>query len=392
LTYTRALVLQSISCEVPYDSKISSDSVPMICRFLYIVGQLGAGGLERQLCYLLQAMDRRRYLPGVAVLNFQEDDIYASRIRALGVPLYPVPSLSSIAAKLQALWYLVKQLKPEVVHSYSAYTNFGAWWATLGSRSIPVGAVRGDFRQEKSGFTRRFGAINFRWPRTQIYNSFSAAEEAKRSKSLFVPQQIVVVSNGLDLRRFTMAPLSTNGRAEVVGIGSLLPLKRWDRLTKAALEIKHRGLECRIRIAGNGPLRRSLEQEAQDNGLANQIILIGHYDDIPGLLARASFLVHTSDSEGCPNAVMEAMACGRAVIAMDAGDVPLLVEDGKTGFVVRCGDDKRLVECMATLIANRQLCRRMGEAGRAKAEREFGLDRLVSDTFAAYRAAGWEDV
>jgi glycosyltransferase involved in cell wall biosynthesis len=88
---------------------------------------------------------------------------------------------------------------------------------------------------------------------------------------------------------------------------------------------------------------------------------------------------------------MEAMACGRAVVATDAGDVRHLVEDGKTGFVVRRGDDATLVERMVTLITDQDLCRSMGEAGRAKAVREFGLDRLVADTFDAYRAAGWRD-
>jgi glycosyltransferase involved in cell wall biosynthesis len=102
--------------------------------------------------------------------------------------------------------------------------------------------------------------------------------------------------------------------------------------------------------------------------------------------------VHTSDSEGCPNVVMEAMACGRAVVATDAGDVPTLVEDGKTGFVVPRGDEATLLARLVTLMTDHDLCRRMGEAGRAKAEQQFGLDRLVSETLAAYRAMGWIDV
>jgi glycosyltransferase involved in cell wall biosynthesis len=88
---------------------------------------------------------------------------------------------------------------------------------------------------------------------------------------------------------------------------------------------------------------------------------------------------------------MEAMACGRAVVAMDAGDIPHLVEDGKTGFVVRRGDDATLVARLITLITDWQLCQSMGEASRARAEREFSLDRLVSETLAAYKAAGWKD-
>jgi glycosyltransferase involved in cell wall biosynthesis len=88
---------------------------------------------------------------------------------------------------------------------------------------------------------------------------------------------------------------------------------------------------------------------------------------------------------------MEAMACGRAVVATDAGDVPSLIENGKTGFVVRRGDDATLCSRMVTLMTDLDLCRTMGEAGRAQAERLFGLDRLVSETLAAYRAMGWKE-
>jgi glycosyltransferase involved in cell wall biosynthesis len=108
-------------------------------------------------------------------------------------------------------------------------------------------------------------------------------------------------------------------------------------------------------------------------------------------LKGAKFLVHTSESEGCPNVVMEAMACGLPVIAMEAGDIPYLVEEGKTGFVVRQNDEKTFAERVLQLLADEDLCFRMGMAARAKAERDFRLERLVSETLAVYRAAGWTD-
>jgi glycosyltransferase involved in cell wall biosynthesis len=363
----------------------------MSCRLLYLVGQLRPGGSERQLWYLLQAMDRYRYGPVVAVWNYHEEDTYVSHMRALDIPLHPLPSASSRYVRLEAFRRLIGRLKPEVIHSYSFHTNFAAWWAVLGRNAIAVGAIRSEFTLAMQENGPWLGRLCARWPRAQICNNFVAAETAGRSKSPFAPRQLHVIRNGIDLQRFHAVPFSSAGQACILGVGSLLPVKRWDRLLGVALSLKRRGLDFQVRLVGDGPLRASLTEQAQALGVADCVEFMGHCDDIPGLLADAMFLAHTSDSEGCPNAVIEAMACGRAVVATDVGDTPSIVDHRKTGFVVPRGDDAALVEHMAILIADRELCRRMGEAGRLKAEREFGLDCLVSETLAAYRAAGWRD-
>lgn len=362
----------------------------MNCRILYLVGQLTAGGLERQLCYLLQAMDRGRYRPAVAVWNFSEADVYVPRIRALNVPLYTFPNIPS-AAKLRVFRRLVRQLAPEVVHSYTFFTNFAAYWGVRGTQSMAFGSIRCDFTFEMKSSSPWLGRLSARWPRDQICNSSLAAETVRRWQSPFVPRRLFVVRNGLDLEQFRSAPPTVGGKIRIVGVGTLEPRKRWDRLLIAARELQRRGFDFLVQIVGDGPLHGSLQQQAQDLGIADRVEFMGYSENIPSLLANAIFLVHTSDSEGYPNVVMEAMACGRAVVATDAGDVPSLVEDGKTGFVVHRGDDATLLARMVTLITDHDLCRRMGEAGRAKAEQQFGLDRLVSETLAAYRAMGWKD-
>lgn len=363
----------------------------MNCRLLYLVGQLGPGGLERQLFSLLQAMDRARYRPEVVVWNFRVDDTFVPQIQNLAVPLHSFPPTLSGAGKLHAFRQLVMKMRPEVVHSYSFYTNFSAWWATLGTRTIPIGAVRSNFVYDKKVSGLFWGNLSARWPDTQVYNNFAGAEAARKSLGMFTPKQIFVVWNGLDLEQLRSVPLSTNDQVRILGVGSLLQVKRWDRLLRAALNLKKIGLNFYIQIAGGGPLRETLEQQAQDLGLTDRVRFIGHVNNVTALLASSSFLVHTSDIEGCPNVVMEAMACGRAVVATDAGDIPALVDDGKTGFVVHLRDEATLVKRLQTLIGNPSLCAQMGEAGRAKAERCFGLDRLVSETFAVYKAAGWRD-
>ncbi len=363
----------------------------MNCRLLYLVGQLGVGGLERQLYYLLQTMDRERYKPAVVVWNYCEEDAYLQQIREFGVPVYSFSGKVSPSAKLRALRHMIRELEPELLHSYSFYTNFAGYWATRYTRVVVVGSIRNELNWSKKEEGPWLGRLSARWPRNQIYNTCSAAETTRSSHSFFIPKRFSVVHNGLDLEMFQSSPLSAHEKVYILGVGSLCLRKRWDRLLLAVVELKQMGIDCSIRIAGEGPLLGSLIQQAQELGIEKHVEFLGHSNDVPSLLADSRLLAHTSDNEGCPNAVMEAMACGRAVVAMDAGDIPYLVEDGKTGFVVGREDITKFVKRVMTLITDVKLCRRMGEAGRLKAEREFRLDRLVKETLAAYRSAGWKD-
>jgi glycosyltransferase involved in cell wall biosynthesis len=352
---------------------------------------LGPGGLERQLYYLLKAMDRERYKPMVVAWNYRENDLYVPQIRDLGVQVFPISGAFSRVAKLLASRRLVRKLRPEVIHSYCFYTNVVAWWATLGYKAIGIGSIRGDFINERRRAGRILGRMSACLPVIQICNSLAAKNNAERFAWVFRPTRILPVRNGLDINLFTFHPLSQR-KPLLLAVGRLYPEKRWDRLLECVALVAAKGLDFSVYLAGDGPLRAELESQARRLGVYGLVQFLGLRRDIPDLLKSSTFLVHTADGEGCPNVVMEAMACGRAVVATDAGDVPLLVEDGKTGFVVRRGEDAALVDRMIRLITDRELCRRMGEAGRAKAEQEFGLDRLVAETLGGYRNAGWKDV
>jgi glycosyltransferase involved in cell wall biosynthesis len=363
----------------------------MNCRILYTLGQLRDGGLERQLYYLLQTMDRDRYQPHVVVWNFREEHKYVSKIKALQVPLYGFPCALSRFEKLKEARMLAHQLRPDIIHSYGFYTNFGAWHAARGTSAIPIGSVRSDFRWAKNEVGLLLGRLCARWPRHQIFNSIGAAEKARADHGLFAPRRVSVVRNGIDLMVFKNSPLPMGSTVRILGIGSLVPVKRWDRLITAASRLNRQGLDFVVRIVGDGPLRKGLGEQVKELNLVDCVQFVDRTDEVAALLSESTFLVHTSDNEGCPNVIMEAMACGRAVIATDAGDAASLIEDGTTGFVVRRGDDEALLRRMTTLIGRRDYCERMGQAGRAKAEREFALERLLAETFAAYRSAGWTD-
>jgi glycosyltransferase involved in cell wall biosynthesis len=361
----------------------------MECRLLYLVGQLGQGGLERQLFYLIRTMNRGRYAPAVAVWRHSSDDRYVQEIRALDVPVVAVGNHLSRSAKLRALRRLVSSVGPEVIHSYTFYTNFAAWWAARGTAAIPIGSIRNTFVFERQQTGKFLGRLCGRWPPAHICNSLSAEETAKRSTTIFRPRRIYVIKNGVDLDQFS--PRCHPQRGYILAVGSLYPRKRWDRLIRAVALLASNGVCPEVMHVGSGPLRGELEAMTKRLYEGHVFRFLGSRQDIPALLADAAFLVHTAEDEGCPNVVLEAMACGRAVVATDAGDLPRLIDNEKTGFVVPRGDETALANRIAILLKDRELCRRMGEAGRMKAERAFGLERLMSETFAAYRAEGWED-
>ncbi|MDH4361612.1 MAG: glycosyltransferase family 4 protein [Nitrospirota bacterium] len=363
--------------------------IPRQSRLLYVVGQLGLGGLERQLYYLLENLDRARYQPSIVVWNLNPDDKYYRDIEELDIPIYGFPAVWNPLSKLKALRALARQVLPEVIHSYGFHTNFAAYYAAWGAGSLAIGSLRGDFvraRQEGGAFK---GALNARWPDCHISNSRASVES---TDGPFRPKRVFVVRNALDLKNFKCVSGTFTKRDYVAAVGSLLPVKRWDRLLKVARVLKTVvGDDIHFQIAGDGPLRSALEKLAGDLGISGCVKFLGAVHDIPTFLSGAKFLVHTSESEGCPNAVMEAMACGLPVVAMEAGEIPYLVEAGKTGFVVSQGDEAMFVRRVTELFSDDDLCSRMGWAAREKAQREFTLERLVLETLAVYRAAGWRD-
>src|SRR5262249_42770993 len=143
--------------------------------------------------------------------------------------------------KLLAFRRLVRELNPDLVHSFTFHTNFAAWWAVKGTRALSVGAVQGDFSEAKRASGPLLGRLSARWPRHQIFNSRAAAEVAAQLATVFVPSGIHVVRNAVDLQRFSYIPLPSAKKARILGVGSLVPVKRWDRLLRVAARLKQIG-------------------------------------------------------------------------------------------------------------------------------------------------------
>jgi glycosyltransferase involved in cell wall biosynthesis len=197
------------------------------------------------------------------------------------------------------------------------------------------------------------------------------------------PDRTVVIRNGV-------APgppprPSRAGPVTVLAVGRLRPPKDFPTLVRAVARLEPGAV--RLEIAGDGPERAALASEIERLGLDGTVELLGTRSDVPDLLAAADVFVLSSDSEGLPMSVLEAMAAGVPVVATAVGGVPELVRDDETGLLVPPRDPGALAAALGKLAADPELRRRLGGAGRRRVENEFSLDAFHRAHLDVYRAA-----
>ncbi len=225
--------------------------------------------------------------------------------------------------------------------------------------------------------------IRFLWRRAAavVANSRGLADLAARSAGA-VP--IRMIPNGVDAARFAPAEeLSREGPVRLVFVGRLVRQKGLDVLLEALARLPEEAC-FEATIIGDGPLRADLAAMAARLGLAAKVRFAGWVSraDMPETLRHADAFVFPSRDEGMPNAVLEAMASGLAVAATRIAGNEELVEEGRTGFLVPPDDAAALTAVVARLVADRNLCWRLGQAGREKVVREYSW-RVVAEAYAA---------
>jgi glycosyltransferase involved in cell wall biosynthesis len=192
-----------------------------------------------------------------------------------------------------------------------------------------------------------------------------------------------VVVNGIDVHLFARDPEPAPRR--IVMIGRLDPQKRPDIAVRALAALRRAHADASLWIAGDGSSRVELDALVADLDLSGSVRFLGARTDVPALLAEAACFVLTSDYEGCPLSVLEAMAAGVPVVATAVGGVPELVVDGETGVLVRPRAPDEVAEAVGKLFANPASARTMGAAGRARARERFTLERMVDSLDELYR-------
>jgi glycosyltransferase involved in cell wall biosynthesis len=308
-----------------------------------------------------------------------------------GLELLPLAPRTEM--DLSAAWRLsraIKALRPDVVHAHDphavAMSALALSMSTQPKRAPLVAARRVDFRLKGNALSR--------WKYGQV-DCFICASEAIRRMLLSdgVPEaRAVTVHEGIDLGRVAAAPPAAlhaelwlpHGSPVVGNVAALVAHKGQRHLVEAAAIVVRQVPDARFVIAGEGELRATLEHQIRHLGLEKHVMLAGFRPDILPLHKAFDIFVMSSVTEGLGTALLDAMACGRPVVATTAGGIPEVVREGVTGFLVPPRDHQAMADAIVKLLKDAELRRRMGEAGLARANAKFSAERMVADTLRIY--------
>jgi glycosyltransferase involved in cell wall biosynthesis len=349
---------------------------------LLFTGGFSVGGAQTYLLQLLERLDRNRFEPAVACL----DDAGPLRAEIERLGLRPTcfrlgQSLAS-PASLRSLGAAVRWIRAgrfDVVHCWMAYANvFGGIACRLAAGPRLVCSIRGLLPggtafHPRPSFDRLHHWIIRRADRL-IVNSDGLARFALEVAR--VPRdRVVCIPNGVDEDRFTIDAVSGASLRQELGLATGDPVIAYvGRLTvekgaTAALEafLAIPGETARLVLVGDGREETSLRRRASAAGATDRVYFLGMRRDLLRILNAADVFLFPSRGEGSPNALLEAMACARPIVATDVPGVRDLVRHDHEALLAPAENDRALGELLRAAVADRDLRQRLGSAARERA-------------------------
>lgn len=359
-------------------------------RVALLAGCLERHGAERQAVFMARSL--RQAGAEVRIYSLTRGDHYEDVLRSEG---FVVEWAGRFRNPLVRVGVLVKQMwgfKPHVVQATLGHNNLHAALVAKMLKAVSIGALRTDL--EKCG--RLMGSWTpylFQKPTGVIVNS-KRGEQQLRASGWTAPERVWLLPNVVDLAElgveqgYGQPPGASEAPVTAVFLSRLVGLKRLDLFLRALAQARQSAPQLRGLVVGDGPERDPMETLARDLGLLPEgVVFHGESFHPAEQIRQSDFLVLCSDHEGSPNSVLEAMAMGRPTIVTPAGDAPVIVEHGVSGFVVDFDNHEALAERMVEMAQSPELRARMGRASRTEIERSYSLDGLASRLMEIYSKA-----
>jgi len=296
------------------------------------------------------------------------------------------------------LYRLMRRWQPDIVHTHTAKAGFvGRVAARLAGVPLVLhtfhghvfhgyfGAAKTRLFIELEKFCARIGdrLITISPHLRQEIASYGIADAA----------QIEVIPLGLELEVMKCLPTRgllrtqlnlTESVGLIAAVGRLVPIKNIHLFLDAAAIAHQQNPQIRFALIGDGELRQELEAYAQKLALDDVVIFTGWRRDLPQIYADLDGVVISSNNEGTPASLIEAMAAGCPVISTRVGGVPDIITDGQTGRIVPPQNAEALAKAMLSIFQSPAETRQMADRAREFALHKFNSQRLISDIYSLY--------
>jgi glycosyltransferase involved in cell wall biosynthesis len=354
-------------------------------KVVHIVPMLSPGGAERVAVHIVNGLNRERYEPVViSLMGRIEGDLDRLLQQARVEVRYLGKHLGFDYRMYGRLYRALKDCQPDIVHTHLHVLRY-AFPCLLLVKSVAC-------LHTVHNLAEREIEPGLRWLQRRAYKHgvvpIAVAEEVARSvERLYGVQQCRVIANGIPTDRFAH-PKTLRSEWRVregfresdflfVCVGRLAPQKNQALLLKAFARGPAADPRAHLALIGDGALRKQLEAQAEDLGVAYRTHFLGVRTDIPEVLSAMDAFVLSSDYEGNPLSVMEAMAAGLPIVSTAVGGVPDLFENGKEGILVQPGGARELSNCMMFLLQSPVARQSLGTAAARRAREIFDTSRMI---------------
>ncbi|HWO21451.1 MAG TPA: glycosyltransferase [Kofleriaceae bacterium] len=370
----------------------------MTAHVAHVLSSFGMGGQERVAFDLAVSQLRAGWQVTALSLAPPPDGPLAAEFRAAGAAIErvarPRPGVDPLLVVRLARW--LRRHQVDLVHTHN---RMALIYGAPAGRLAGAAVVHTKHGKNPRGGTRLVaGNLAGRLVHAFVAVSEETAAVARQRRE--VPERrLHVIPNGIELGRFHPDPearvrvrreLGIAAEAWVIGtVGRIAAEKNHALLLRAAAPLLVRpvarpGSDVRLVIAGDGPLLPAATELAGSLGIAASAHLLGVRRDVPAVLNALDVFAMSSDTEGLPLVVLEAMATGLPVVSTRAGGIPNVIDEGQTGFLVPVGDEQALRERLAHLTAERAAARACGARAREVAVTRYAAARMQREYLELY--------
>jgi glycosyltransferase involved in cell wall biosynthesis len=355
-------------------------------KVLHVLPDFCIGGAERMAMHMVMNCDRTQFEVAAVSLYARRGTDIENKLDAAGVQVWYLGKRGGIdVSMLPRLRAVVSEFQPQIVHTHRYVLRYVLPVCESRSDVRLVHTVHNVAEKEVDAIGRVVHRLGFRFGRvTPVCIARDVAESVSR---VYGVTNAPLIANGIPTAEYADGKARDNVRRSLglkddemvlLGVGRLMPQKNHGLLIRAfALASKKCAVPLRCLIAGTGELEPKLRAAAADLGIGDRIQFLGNRQDIPDLLNAVDVFALSSDWEGNPLSLMEAMSAGKAAICTAVGGVPEMIETGESGLLVPPGNIEEFADAMALLATNSELRMRLGRQAARVAAQRFGVRAMV---------------